>query len=106
MLGIFVGRQRWKHSADFQIECGDGYFEINDYESALVCYAEALRIAPNNMLARFYRGSALAERGDGDAAIADFDEVIRQEPLNYSAYSYRGYTYFGQKRYELAITDF
>jgi hypothetical protein len=59
MLGIFVGRQRWKRSADFQIECVDGYFEINDYESALACYTEALRIAPNNMLARFNRGTPL-----------------------------------------------
>jgi tetratricopeptide (TPR) repeat protein len=70
-----------------------------DYDLAISCYTEAIRVStmvrPSSYVAVAYhnRGFAYREKGKLDNAIADFTEAIRLDPKNDLFYLARGGTY-------------
>jgi tetratricopeptide (TPR) repeat protein len=67
---------------------------------------KAMRVAPDDALALYNRGTAYANLGEFDLAIADFSEALRLCPTSILAYHNRGYAYAGKKDYERAVADY
>lgn len=59
------------------LERGYLYGEAENFDEAIRCYTEAIRLHPSNMIAYHNRGLNRQHKGDFDGAIKDFDEAIR-----------------------------
>ena len=77
-----------------------------DYEAAIACFSEAIRLNPNDAIAYGNRGFAYGKTGDYERAIADFTEAIRLKPDFALAYYDRADAYDNQGEYERAIDDY
>jgi tetratricopeptide (TPR) repeat protein len=60
-----------------------------DWDGAMACYLEAIRLDPT-FPAHFNVGECLVAKGDPEAAITSYEEAIRQEPKNADAHHRRG----------------
>ena len=83
---------------------GLSYGELDEYDKAIACYTEAIRINPNHAEAYYNRGY-LNELTDRHKAIADFTEVIRINPDHAKAYFNRANAYHELDEYDNAIAD-
>ena len=62
------------------------YAEINEDQSAINCYQQALKIKPNFPIARYNLGNIFKRRGNSDDAIANFKEALKLKPDLFQAY--------------------
>ncbi|MDR0916965.1 MAG: tetratricopeptide repeat protein [Oscillospiraceae bacterium] len=85
---------------------GDLLYDNNEYERAIECYNEAVRLAPADDAAYNKRGIAYGKLERYDEAIADITEAIRLDPDYAAAYNNRGIAYGKLERYDEAIADF
>jgi tetratricopeptide (TPR) repeat protein len=81
------------------------YCRVNDYDSAIAEYTEAIRLNPDYATAFNNRGHVYNRKGDYDHAIADYTEAIRLNPDDAKAFRNRGYTYNEKGDYDHAIAD-
>ena len=72
---------------------GRSCLRIEDFDSAISAYTEAIRLDPKLAKAYGGRGFAYCEKGDFDRAIADYTQAIRLEPKFAVAYWGRGLAY-------------
>jgi tetratricopeptide (TPR) repeat protein len=56
-----------------------GYYRLKDYDIAVQSCTQTLRDEPDNLQARYWRGSAYRDSGQTDAAVADFAAVADSE---------------------------
>jgi tetratricopeptide (TPR) repeat protein len=70
---------------------GDKHFEAKEYDEAIQCFTEAIRLKPENAEAYFNRGNVYKDKNDLDQAIKDYNEAIRLKPDYYAAHFNRGY---------------
>jgi tetratricopeptide (TPR) repeat protein len=77
-----------------------------DYDLAIACFSEEIRLHPNEAASYANRGNAYAAKGEFDKAIADFTRAIRLNPQDAHVYNNRGYAYDGRGKYDRAIADF
>ncbi len=77
-----------------------------DYDLAISCCTEAIRLDPKNAEAYRTRGSAYGRKGENDKAIGDYTEGIRLDPQNAMMYRARGSAYDGKGEYDKAIADY
>ena len=80
--------------------------EARNYDEALRCFSEAIRIEPNSVGAYGNRGNVRTQLGDHDGAIQDYDRVLSIDPEDEVAYYNRGIVYFRKEDSEGAIRDF
>jgi tetratricopeptide (TPR) repeat protein len=79
-------------------EQGDKHSDVKNYDEAINCYTEAIRLKPDYAEAYNNRGNAHKVKGDQDGAIADYTEAIRLKPDYYTAHFNRGFV--SEKRTE------
>jgi len=107
---------------------GEAYYELGEYERAIVDYTDAIRLNPEVVSAHFRRGDAYFSLQDYEKAIADYTEAIRLDqqqakfcsnppcftaiinlnphPTDSQSFSTRGDAYFSLQDYEKAIADY
>jgi tetratricopeptide (TPR) repeat protein len=86
-------------------EQGKRAFDNNDFDVAIRCYTEVLRLDPEDAQAYWFRGASYTKKGDYDKAIADCTEAIRLDSNNALAYCFRGASYAKKRDYDKAIAD-
>ncbi len=88
-------------SCDRGVEAADN----GDYDLAIVCFTEAIRLDPNLATAYYNRGCTYDDMGKYDKAIADYNEAIRLDPKYAEAYYNRAVAYDHKGEYDRAIAD-
>ncbi len=84
---------------------GAAHLAKGEYDQAIACFDEALRIEPSFAEAYCNRGTAYYEKGYFDAAISDFSKAIEIEPSFAQAYYNRAVAYFDKIEYDKALQD-
>jgi tetratricopeptide (TPR) repeat protein len=77
-----------------------------DFDQAIGCFSEAIRLDPELAEAYYNRGVAFGRRGDVDKEIADYTDAIRLNPDFTEAYHNRGVAYEEKGRKAEADEDF
>ena len=76
----FIGCQRYEETnnkAGDENQKGMGFFEKKDFETAISCFTEAIRLDPSLALAYMSRGVCYREKGDSEKARADMEKAKR-----------------------------
>ena len=92
--------------ADDSNDRGTSALQARDYDLAISCFSEAIRLHPKDAIAYNNRGFAYEKKKDYEHAIADFTEAIRLRPSFALAYYNRADAYDNQGEYDLAIDDY
>jgi tetratricopeptide (TPR) repeat protein len=82
------------------------YNRSRQRELAILDYAQALEVDPDNLQARRLRALAYANQDNWARALADYDELIRRGPDDPEGYQARGDVKIFQGEYEEAIRDY
>lgn len=80
--------------------------QAKDYDLAISCFSESIRLHPKDAIAYNNRGFANLKKGEYDQAIADFTEAIRLRPSFPLAYYNRADAYASQGEHDRAIDDY
>jgi tetratricopeptide (TPR) repeat protein len=88
------------------VERGDAYFQVREFELAVIDYDSALRLDDGLDAAYFGRGMALGRMGRIDAGIADLTTYIERQPQSSVAYTKRGIRHFWNGDHDRAEHDF
>jgi tetratricopeptide (TPR) repeat protein len=103
----------FRHVAELRPDYADAYTNMaiveiqwERYSEARPHLADALRLAPNNARALYYR--ALVERNEGnlDLAITDLDEVLKLFPQSRDAHRELGFSLYQQHKYPEAMAQY
>jgi tetratricopeptide (TPR) repeat protein len=103
----------FQHVAKLRPDYADAYTNMaiveiqwERYADARPHLAEALRLAPGNARALYYR--ALVERNEGnlDLAVIDLESVLKGFPLSRDAHRELGFTFYQQHKYPQALTEY
>ncbi len=94
------------NEADFYFRQGIAYGESGEHRKAVKCFAQVIRLRPDNADAYYNRGVANNKAGIYKKAVKDFTQAIRICPTYSAAYIYRGYIYAELDKPELACRDF
>ena len=82
------------------------YEKEEDYESALNCYDEAIRIDPNYEASYNRKGLALVKLGNYKEALKCYDKALEIDPNSLEFFKNRALALYDLKEYKDAITDF
>jgi tetratricopeptide (TPR) repeat protein len=87
-------------------ERGYIFQQAKDFDEAVRCYSEAIRLEPEFLAAYGNRGISYRGRGNFEQAIADYNQVLKFNPLDAKAYSNLGIVLSSQRRNNEAETTF
>ncbi|MGA2259776.1 MAG: tetratricopeptide repeat protein, partial [Thermoguttaceae bacterium] len=87
------------------VQRGNTYFASHEWDQAIACLSEVIRLDPKNAMAYNNRGVAYSFQGDDDKALADLSEAIRLDPKCASAYGSRAGLYSARGDYDRALAD-
>jgi len=87
------------------LEQGLIHYKNKDYDSAISCYSEAIRIDPDNVTAYNSRANLYVKKREYDSAIADYSQAVRINPNNANSYYGRGIAYKAKGNYKEAVSD-
>lgn len=93
-------------AANNELQKGMSFFHKQDYDAAIRCYTEVIRLAPTFAGAYNNRGIAHRQKGENGKAIDDYSEAIRLDPKNGEVYNNRGIAYRIIGEHDKAIADF
>jgi tetratricopeptide (TPR) repeat protein len=65
-----------------------------DWDEAIACFDDAIRLNPKHIKAYLHRGDAYQEKGDDDRAIANYTAALRLDQKNSDAFQKRGWAYY------------
>jgi tetratricopeptide (TPR) repeat protein len=96
-----------KLTAGDYLDRGIFFESIEDYDMAISCYDDAIRLQPD-MLATYYRrGTVYVINKENDKAIADYTQVIKLDPNDMPGYyAIRGALYDRKHEFDKAISDY
>jgi tetratricopeptide (TPR) repeat protein len=86
-------------------EKGMSLFDKANYDAAIACYTEAIRLDPTFAEAFCNRGRAYNRKHNFEKAVADCTEAIRLNPHDARAFNSRGFAYVELGDYDRAIAD-
>ena len=92
--------------ANQKLEEGNKFAYEKNYNKAIECYGEALKLKPNWDWAYNNRGNAYDDLGQYERAIQDFDKSIELNPNDADYYNNRGCAYSDLGQKERAIQDY
>ena len=87
------------------LQQGEEAYRNGDFDLAIQCATDAIRLDPTSARAYDDRGMAYYRKGQYDAAIADLTAAIRLNPNYALAYSNRSLPYVNKGQYDQAIAD-
>lgn len=82
------------------------YFELKDYENALLDYERAIQLNPDFYKPYYNRAKLKTARGETDAALKDYAEAIRRSPDMSDIYLDRGQLFANSGNLTSALSDF
>lgn len=85
---------------------GKAHLDKREYQQAIVCFDQAIRLDPANGLAYRRRGACYAGLKEWERAIGDYTEGIRLNPTAAAPYSNRGRAHHALQEFDLAVADF
>ncbi|GEM_PF-5006242 len=85
---------------------GIAFWKIEENDSALICFNQALRLDSNHRECLFQRASLYLEMGENEFSHYDIDRVLSMDSKNAEAYFVRGQIHRNVKGYDEAISDF
>jgi tetratricopeptide (TPR) repeat protein len=94
------------HVAQDSYDQGMAAFEKEEYDLAIACFTEVIRLDPKIDKIHYFRGLAYFNKGEYDKAIADYDEAIHLDPSVDLLYYDRGVAYLDKGECDKAIADF
>ncbi|MEO8971802.1 MAG: tetratricopeptide repeat protein [Ktedonobacteraceae bacterium] len=83
-------RQTSQQSPQQLMAEGTSHYNAGRYVEAVAAYDQAIRFAPNNPAAYFFKGNALSALRSYEAAITAYDSAIQLSPNVAEAYSAKG----------------
>jgi tetratricopeptide (TPR) repeat protein len=81
-------------------------YSYEKYEPAMKMLDKALAMSPGNARALYYKAAILKIQGKLDDSIALLKQVVAQYPRFRNAYRDLGFTYYQQKKYDLARQNY
>lgn len=103
MLCGCTKQSRWQE----QYDLGMQYLEEGNYDEAIVAFAAAIKIEPNQALAYVGRGGAYIGSGETEenleAALADYQKAIELDEQNVDAYLGVADVYIRRAEYDMAL---
>ncbi len=81
-------------------------YEKKDFDLAVDCFTEAIRLNPDSAGAYYSRGVTYSKKGDLDKAVADCTQAIRLNPNHAETYNLRGVAYSKKGDLDKGIADF
>lgn len=94
LLGLTLGTPARAEPLQDLINRGQQALARGDWDAAIDCYTQAIRINPNSTAAYSGRAYAYQEKGDLSRCIADYSEILEIQPDNMSALTSRGAAYY------------
>ena len=88
------------------VERGNKFDNDKEYDEAIHCFTEAIRLDPDYSAAYFNRGNERRKKSDLDGAIKDYTEAIRLKPDYANAYNNRGIASKDKGDLDGAIKDY
>lgn len=85
---------------------GRRQIEVENYDEAIRCFDEAIRLSPAFGYAFYGRGFSHHRKGEFENALQDFDQAIRLQPSYAESYAERGAIYFETGDYQAALNDY
>ena len=79
-----------QQSAQQLVAQGNSLYSAGRYPEAVSAYDQAIRVAPNDASAYFYKGNVLAAMRNYEAALATYDGAIHLAPNVADAYNAKG----------------
>jgi tetratricopeptide (TPR) repeat protein len=80
--------------------------EIKNYDEAIRCFSETIKLQPNDALAYYNRGRALYDQNKLDEAIGDYNEAVRFRSDHANTYIGRGNAHKAKGDFYRAIQDY
>ena len=102
----YITKQKIHQTASTEFYKGFTYHNRKQYDKAIECYSEALKLNPLLVEAYYNRGNTYTSKGEIDRAIEDYDKGIKLAPNDASVYYNRGNAYFGKGEIDRAIKDY
>ncbi len=106
LFGARPGSAAGKKRAQEQHTQGRAYCETGDFDKAVACFDEAIRMDGDLGKAYRDRGIAYLSLGEETKALADFSAAIRLDPKDARAYWNRGIVYRRKHMDREADADF
>lgn len=103
---IGSGRDVGRALADLYVTRGRAYVARSQFDHAIADFSEALKNAPNHLLALHNRGNASLLKSDYDRAITDYTEAIWLAPRDVTLYQDRARAYESKAEYARAVEDY
>ncbi|NJK41324.1 MAG: tetratricopeptide repeat protein [Acaryochloridaceae cyanobacterium SU_2_1] len=94
-----------EQQVDLFLELGSLFFAGADYKSAISSFDKALQFKPDNYLAWYNRGVALAKLGHHDEAISSYDKALNFKPDQDQAFYNKACCYALQANPEAAVDN-
>ena len=85
---------------------GDCYLSLKQYELAISCYEEALKLSPKNILIYRKKIDVLFSTGNTEEALILSREAIQISPDNFDLYLTQGNIFHDLNRYDKAIESY
>lgn len=104
LVAVTVVPARGSEATD-AIEAGRAALGRGEADAALASFDTAIRLAPQDPAAYFYRGQAYGAKGDVVRAIADFSTSLKLNPANANTFLTRGGAYAVLGNFEMALAD-
>ncbi len=91
---------------DGYLKRAQAYFEVTEFELALVDLKQALQLDKQSESAYRLRGEIFWQQGRNEESLADFTTAARLNPKNPANYFDRAHTYRSMERYDDAVAEF
>ncbi len=95
-----------KLDADYYGNLAKTWVSCQEFDKAIDCLDEAIRLDPNSAICYAYRGLALAGKNDCDGAIDAYDQALRLDPAHAVFRIARAMLLVEAKQFDRALDDF
>jgi len=85
---------------------GDCYVSLNEYEKAILCYEEAIKLSPDNIKAYTKKIEVLRLNGELEKSLSVCDDALKISPDNSDLYFHQANTFYKLKEFEKAIDNY